>query len=339
MLTAGRPETTRQTGKRQYSATKFRAPACDLPTFMPGEINGGELHPDLPIDPCSDGDGHMRPPGKIPISLGAACVELIGKRQQSRDRGPYLSRHQTVGIVSRGENRPGVGVTDPGPGQVPPVHLSVLEHISRDVGQLHRDAKIDGMRPRRGRMAVKNMAHQQTDRAGDPVGISQKRRFIGEGHDIILILQQTVHKGDQNVRRKALFRHQRQERTQRRVVPGPPGQQVSPDRGQAGRTVFDVTVSHVVEKAAKGVQTGGIASHARTQKPPCPMETLAVRGQRLLGCQLFIRRHCRPPPSGRARQVPGASLLLFFDQTLDNLSRTQHAWHHCSGMRSGCGEI
>ena len=102
MLAVGRPETPHPTGQRPHRATKFRAPACDLPTFMPGEINGGELHPDLPIDPRSDSDGQMRPQGKIPISLGAACIELIGKRQQSRDRGPYLSRHQTVGIVSRG---------------------------------------------------------------------------------------------------------------------------------------------------------------------------------------------------------------------------------------------
>ena len=57
MLAAGRPETTRQTGQRQHRATKFRAPACDLPALMPCEINGGELHADLPIDPRGDGDG------------------------------------------------------------------------------------------------------------------------------------------------------------------------------------------------------------------------------------------------------------------------------------------
>ena len=253
MLAASRPETPYQTGQRQHRATKFCASACDLPTFVPGEISSGELHPDLPIDPRSDSDGQMRPQGKIPISLGAACIELIGKRQQSCDRGPYLQRHRTFGIISCGENRRGVGISNPGPGQVAPVHLRVLEHIPRDVGELHRDAKIDGMRPRGRRMAVKNMAHQQPNRAGNPVSISHQRRFICEHYDLILILQQTVYKGDQNVRRKALLRHQRQERTQRRVVPGPPGQQISPDRGQAGRTVFDVAVGHVIEKAAKGV--------------------------------------------------------------------------------------
>lgn len=55
------------------------------------------------------------------------------------------------------------------------------------------------------------------------------------------------------------------------------------DLTKVGWAVRDITVRHVVEDPAKGVQNGCIVTHFRTEKTSSPEETLATGGENAFG--------------------------------------------------------
>ena len=228
-------------------------------------------------------------------------------------------------------------MADPVTGNIAPVHAGILENVAGDVGELHGDAEIDGMRPCCRRVAVENVAHQQADGSRHPVGVAEQRGLVGERHLFGLILEQPVDQRHKHVRWKAFFPHQRQECKECGISPLAASNQIGTDGGKPRRAVLYIAVGHIVEKPAERIERGCVASHALSQKTACPVETLAVGGKRLFGCQLFVRHGCRLPPSGPLCQpsAGGGRPVFLFNQSLDNLSRTQDAWHPCSRMRAG----
>ena len=221
----------------------------------------------------------MRPPWKIAIAPRTAGIEGLCEIQKPARGGCHVARQRAVRRACGGTDFGRARMADPVTGNIAPAHGRILENVAGDVGELHGDAEIDGMRTRCRGMAVEDVAHEQADRTRHPVGIAQQFRLVGKRHLLGLVLKETVDQRHEHIRREALFPHQRKECPECRIIAFAAGHKVGTNGGKPGRAIFDIAVRHVVEKPAKRVEGGGIASHALPEKAARPVEALAVGGK------------------------------------------------------------
>ena len=167
-------------------------------------------------------------------------------------------------------------------GQVAPPHLGVFNHVPSDVGQLHGDAKVDGMCFGERVLNVQHPAHQEANRAGDLVGVLDEFLFITNQHVGALIVHQAFNQRANHVRWQGVVFNQIPELVEDRMVVPHPSFKIGLDDLEVCRSIRDVPVCHVVEDPTEGVQAGGVVANGGAKETARPKETLSAGRQHRL---------------------------------------------------------
>ena len=212
-------------------------------------------------------------------TLFTAGVVPVGGVEQPAQRRCHPRPDRRRGV----DQLTGLQFTHQAGGQIAPAHQGVVAHVATNVGQLHRDAQVDGVWQRCGRAHVQRGRHHQAHGAGDLIAVVQQRVDVGHAH----VLQVAGHAADQFQRDGRVDfadLHQLQH-VGGGFVWALSTLQDLPNAVEFGprRVAVNGLVGRVVNTPAKAVQAGGALGMLFTQQAPRPVETVATAGQQPVG--------------------------------------------------------
>jgi hypothetical protein len=140
----------------------------------------GETMADRPIDATCDEDTSASAYGQKRQSRFAAGIISFREVEEPGYRGAELRLQggRRLDEVGRRE------IPDEASRQIAATHPSVVRDVAAEVGELHGDTEIDGVRRRGGFTRVEDAAHHEADGARRPVAISQELGFIRHAHGL-----------------------------------------------------------------------------------------------------------------------------------------------------------
>ena len=237
----------------------------------------------MSVDLGRNTDGEVSTERKVGQSGSTAGIVFLSQRKQALDGKGDLSPVVAVWVVSSRHDVFGRHVADPRSRQVASSHLGVFHNVSGDVGELHGDAKVNGMKFGPRVAVVEDFTHQETHRSSHFVGVLNQGRFVLQQNARCLIVHQPLDQGSDDFGGEVVFADHAGMMSEQGVLIPAAFAEGSLDVLQMPGSVGNIAVRHVVKHPAKGVENRCVLTHFFPEEATSPVETLTAGGEDVFG--------------------------------------------------------